>query len=111
MLFGSTQANPPSRFLGEIPEKLLHRSEKKSQARENKLSFEKTGKFLKKGREEKDNKRKEKKMFVDGDRVEHISFGEGVVVSQNEDLYVVVFQKVGIKKISKTVDVFLEKRA
>ncbi|NCU41940.1 MAG: ATP-dependent DNA helicase PcrA, partial [Candidatus Moranbacteria bacterium] len=110
MLFGSVQANPPSRFLGEIPEKLLHRSKKNSQTRENKLSFEKTGKFLKRDREEKNNKRKENTMFVDGERVEHISFGEGIVVSQNEELYVIVFQKVGIKKISKTSDVFLEKK-
>lgn len=110
MLFGSIQANPPSRFLGEIPEKLLYRSEKKSQTRENTLSFEKTGKFLKRSREEKNNEKKEKKIFVDGERVEHVSFGEGIVVSQNEELYVIVFQKVGIKKISKTADVFLEKK-
>ncbi len=107
MLFGSIQANPPSRFLGEIPEELLHRSEEEYTFEENTFSFEKTGVFLKRNREKKQQK---KENFVDGERVEHTSFGEGIVVSQNEELYVIVFQKVGIKKISKTADVFLEKK-
>jgi DNA helicase II / ATP-dependent DNA helicase PcrA len=107
MLFGSMQANPPSRFLGEIPEELLHRSEEEYTFEENTFSFEKTGVFLKRNREKKQQKREN---FVDGERVEHTSFGEGIVVSQNEELYVIVFQKVGIKKISKTSDVFLGKK-
>ena len=36
----------------------------------------------------------------DGDRVSHNEFGEGVVISVLDDIMVVAFKKVGIKRIS-----------
>jgi len=89
-LFGSTQVNPPSRFLDDIPEKLKMHS-KKTQI-ENALfsaNFNKSN-----------SPKKEKIVFHDGDRVRHAEFGDGVIISAIEDLLVIAFKKVGIKRIS-----------
>lgn len=89
-LFGSTQINAPSRFLEDIPEHLIeHSSHRDNQQR--KFVFE---------AEKRMQTRKENSGLHDGDRVKHGEFGEGVVISIHEDLVVVAFKKVGIKRLS-----------
>lgn len=90
-IFGSTQINPPSRFLGEIPEDLVE--DHALQARKNKETF-----FQK---DEKKSSSDSKNFFVkDGDRVSHSDFGEGVVISVKDDVATIAFKKQGIKKLS-----------
>lgn len=92
-IFGSTQANPPSRFLDEISENLVKKikSTNFSSATSNNLNY--SDNFL------IDNIDKVKKI-EDGTRVNHPDFGEGIIVSTNDDVITIVFQKVGIKKVS-----------
>ena len=117
MLFGSVQANPPSRFLEEIPEDLLERRESGEDGddREPVFSFERKRERSRNVQPYSARKRSntsdtatagEKKAFSDGDRVEHTSFGHGIIVSQNDDTYTIVFQSAGIKKIAKDADVW-----
>ena len=90
-IFGSTQINPPSRFLGEIPEDLVE--DHALQARKNKETF-----FQK---DEKKSSSDSKNFFVkDGERVSHSDFGEGVVISVKDDVATIAFKKQGIKKLS-----------
>lgn len=90
MLFGSTQVNPPSRFLDDIPENLITKS-LKPETKKIYQSFEKnkTSSFKPKA-----------SSFRDGDRVRHEEFGDGIVISVVDDLMVIAFKKVGIKRIS-----------
>lgn len=88
-IFGSTQVNPPSRFLDDIPEDLIEKSEtnynfqiQNSKRQERKSSQNKTE-------------------FRDGDRVKHEVFGEGVLISSAAEEYVVAFKSAGIKRLSK----------
>ncbi len=87
-IFGSTQMNPPSRFLDEIPQHLVENHNTKPLL-DPLLS--------------KERKQKEKKLFMDGDRVKHPDFGEGIVVSIKDDIATVAFRKVGIKKLALSV--------
>jgi hypothetical protein len=41
--------------------------------------------------------------FEDGDRVLHPDFGEGIVISQDDNLITVAFPKTGLKKLAKQV--------
>jgi DNA helicase-2/ATP-dependent DNA helicase PcrA len=86
-IFGSTQMNPPSRFLEDIPEKLM---EKITRTR-NKYEFDVAAY----------QKKKNDDSFKDGEKVKHAEFGEGVVISAVDDLVIVAFKKVGIKRLSK----------
>jgi DNA helicase-2/ATP-dependent DNA helicase PcrA len=106
MLFGTIQANPPSRFLEEIPKKLMEKKDQETCFEGNEYvngnPFGKQ-KFL--------LRKKSKEQYVsqsrsDGERIRHKTFGEGVIVSQDKSLYCIVFQKHGIKKIAKDADVF-----
>ena len=88
-LFGSTQMNSPSRFLDDIPEKMV---EKKSYREAEQKVFEK---LL------KQNVRiKTKTEFKGGERVRHEMFGDGLVISAQDDVIVVAFKKSGIKRLS-----------
>jgi DNA helicase-2/ATP-dependent DNA helicase PcrA len=85
-IFGSTQVNPPSRFLDEIPEHLVTRNlQPETQNYERKkvtgYNLQVTG-------------------FKDGDRVRHPQFGEGIVISIQDDIAVVAFKKAGLKKLA-----------
>ena len=123
MLYGRTQANPPSRFLEEIPKRLLneenaaHRPSSQSYsgrfgASQNSESFYRSQKpqstsfgkttvgspvFGKQGAREK---------FAAGDKVFHAAFGEGQILSVkpmgSDLLYEILFDKVGIKKMMAT---------
>ncbi|NTW26902.1 MAG: UvrD-helicase domain-containing protein [Candidatus Moranbacteria bacterium] len=94
-LFGMTQMNSPSRFLEDIPEKLV----KKNSYREDEQKiFEKLLQDHKKpsvtGHQSSGIK------FKGGERVAHEVFGDGLVVSVVDDTIVVAFKKVGIKRLS-----------
>ncbi len=91
-IFGSTQINPPSRFLAEIPD---HLAEEVKMNRSNLLSTldivaEKTKKKLFAAAE----------AFRPGDSVFHPDFGNGLVIAKTEDLVTVAFKKVGVKKMA-----------
>ncbi|EKE16025.1 MAG: hypothetical protein ACD_11C00054G0015 [uncultured bacterium] len=109
-IFGSTQVNPPSRFLEDIPAHLITQEiNRETQNMESNLWSAKrevwnTG-YEKKNKNHQFTKQiskpKNKNIeFKDGDRVKHDEFGEGVVISVVEDLMVIAFKKVGIKRIS-----------
>jgi len=94
-LFGSTQVNPPSRFLDDIPEELKMQSEKiKIENNSFSPNFKKSDSLQTK------NYKLKTIELRDGDRVSHNEFGEGVVISVLDDIMVVAFKKVGIKRIS-----------
>jgi DNA helicase-2/ATP-dependent DNA helicase PcrA len=93
-LFGSTQMNSPSRFLDEIPEKLIEQS---SYREGEQKMFEQL--FLKKKSAATSKPLSEAK-FKGGERVRHAEFGDGIVVSVVEDTIVVAFAKKGIKRLS-----------
>lgn len=73
-LFGRMQNNLPSRFLSEIPERLLNDSQ--HGLRKNKLSKGNSA-----GADAESNSSKETPEFVLGDKVYHKKWGEGVIVA------------------------------
>ncbi len=92
-IFGSTQANPPSRFLDEISENLVEKIELLNPSSTLSDNSNYSDNFL------IDNIDESKKL-KDGERVNHPDFGEGIIVSVDNDVITIVFQKVGIKKVS-----------
>jgi len=90
-LFGNTQMNSPSRFLDDIPEKLM----KKNSYRENEQKI-----FEKLLQQNTRTKIKTPHDFKGGERVSHEMFGDGLVVSVVDDTIVVAFKKAGIKRLS-----------
>ncbi len=84
MLFGNVNANPPSRFIGEIDDSLLEKEESKP---EHKI-FNKSNFY-----------QGEKIDYKHGEVVMHASFGKGVVVDNDDKFVTVAFDKrFGIKK-------------
>jgi DNA helicase-2/ATP-dependent DNA helicase PcrA len=90
-LFGSTQMNSPSRFLEDIPEKLM----KKNSYREGEQKI-----FEKLLQQNTKTKIKTPHNFKGGERVSHEMFGDGLVISAIDDTIVVAFKKAGIKRLS-----------
>lgn len=87
-IFGSVQANSPSRFIDEVPSKLIE-------------SISNTGSdYLNKRRQDVDFSERNS-VFNDGDKVRHEEFGEGMIISVIGDSISVAFPEVGIKKFSK----------
>lgn len=84
-IFGSTQVNPPSRFLDDIPEHLVTRSLK----HETQVLNKETADF-----------KPQSMGFKDGEKVKHPQFGEGIVISTQGEIITVVFIKSGLKKLS-----------
>lgn len=104
--YGSIQANPPSRFLSEIPEELIEESFGSG------LNPEPTGHFEPTGGSEirlsvtvsNEGVNKTKNIpWRDGDSVFHTSFGKGVVISQNDNIITVAFAGVGVKKLDRSI--------
>ena len=85
-IFGSTQCNPPSRFLEDIPEELKEPAEKKF--------------FTSFFKKKETPKKKKLKKYSDGEKVTHPEFGDGIIISSDKENVTVVFKKVGIKKLS-----------
>jgi len=97
-IFGSTQMNPPSRFLEDIPQELFEETvvAEKFESGVSLSRSEYIGSPTPKGRGEYGGD-----IFSDGDRVKHEEFGEGVVISTVEDIVIVAFKKTGIKRLAK----------
>jgi DNA helicase-2/ATP-dependent DNA helicase PcrA len=107
-LYGKTQYNPPSRFLEEIPGELLNEDVPRRRAfaagnedfpdsYQNAPRFERVtiGQPLRKGGVGE--------TFSAGDRVHHMTFGDGEVLSVKsmgaDTLYEIVFDTAGTKKL------------
>ena len=124
VIFGSTQANPPSRFLDDIPPRLIVENHK-SQTHPSEIlgtkNFRQTQNFNDQNPKHMLNKKKIENLnienslkienckienckiencFGDGQRVRHPDFGEGVVISTQDDIITIAFMKTGIKKLS-----------
>ncbi|NLZ35859.1 MAG: UvrD-helicase domain-containing protein [Clostridiales bacterium] len=110
MLFGRSQYNPISRFVGEMPDEVVESEAEKpprptaAAARRKKMSHEMTAKpelimNQKKGNADYDS-------FSVGDRVKHPTFGLGTVLSAREmgrdALYEIAFDDAGTKKLMAT---------
>lgn len=98
-IFGSTQMNAPSRFISEIPERLLLTEERREKSAENKSSaFRKTSAPHHRA-SSKNHKPSSEKPLRPGDSVSHPTFGNGVVVTVDGTLATVAFRTKGIKKL------------
>lgn len=93
-LFGSTQMNSPSRFLEDIPEKLV----KKNSYRETEQKIFEN--LLQKRQSSAISHWSSNAKFKGGERVSHAEFGDGLVVSVSGDVITVAFKKAGIKRLS-----------
>ena len=123
MLYGRTQCNPVSRFVGEIPDELIYEdiprntyyyspSQTQQTARvyysepEKKPSSFDSYSFGGGSRPAQKTAQKGNLSLKEGDRVFHITFGEGEIMSAKamggDVLYEVVFDKVGTKKLMGT---------
>jgi DNA helicase-2/ATP-dependent DNA helicase PcrA len=122
LLYGRTMRNPASRFIGDIPEELVTRKEKKK-SREyspwGNASAEKPRVYLSNADGQgsaprtdvltvnrpiaKPAAKKDLPSFMPGDRVKHPAFGEGEVLSVkpmgSDKLYEIIFDRVGTKKL------------
>lgn len=81
-IYGQLQANPVSRFIKDIPQKLLQnfsQNFKNQTIYQNKIA----------------NCR-----FKSGDKIKHQQFGKGLVIGFNNNLITVIFEQIGIKKLA-----------
>jgi DNA helicase-2/ATP-dependent DNA helicase PcrA len=109
MLYGRTQYNPISQFVKEIPDEYLDKLEKIDR-RPKEISFESINGKLAYNKNVSFNVRpiqqSENGDFVPGDRVKHMTFGEGSILSVkkmgSDTLYEIAFDTVGTKKMMKT---------
>jgi len=93
-LFGNVQANPPSRFLRELPAELLEEFLKEGSFSEFKLNIK---------IEEQEKPKVFKEKLISGDKIFHNVFGKGVVINIDGEIVTVAFAGLGIKKLDKTV--------
>lgn len=105
-LYGSLQANPPSRFLNEIPEELVEEKEDNPSVG-SRLNLEPNDGEIRlsvtvSNGDSGINKSKSV-TWKDGDSVFHTIFGKGVVVGQDESIITIAFAGAGIKKLDKSI--------
>lgn len=114
-IFGSTQVNPPSRFISEIPSHLIDEKELKRSGMMGKRYFKKSFHSFpvatKKVGLTHENSRKETETSGEsitplapgdvrpGDMVEHPQFGGGLIVSIAGTLATIAFKRAGVKKM------------
>ncbi len=115
-IFGSTQVNPPSRFLTEIPNHLIEERELKRSGMMGKRHFrqsfhtfpvatKKVGSLKEalKRTESSGNNEEIKPLTLGdvrpGDMVEHPQFGGGLIVSLSGTLATIAFKRSGVKKM------------
>ncbi len=116
LLYGQTKQNPLSRFAMEIPKNLVtieqpvktvynNVSEAKRRYVSAQESFAKQTRVAPSAPPPK--KKEAKEMFGEGDRVEHMMFGVGVIQSAEymggDVLYKIEFEKVGVKKLMGSI--------
>lgn len=112
MLYGMTQRNPLSRFVREIDEKYL---DMKKERQASFGGFEPTsrpkpqnlmGLFSAQKQAEKKPERKLAEVYSIGDRIKHMTFGEGTVLNvtpmSSDFMYEIAFDNVGTKKLLAT---------
>ena len=111
-IFGSTQVNPPSRFISEIPAHLIDEKEKAVSGMLGKRHFKKTfhrfpvtSKRISLVNEKEKDTPVAFENAVDtenvrpGDMVEHPQFGSGLIVSLQGTLATIAFKRSGVKKM------------
>ena len=111
MLYGKTGINDLSRFVKEIPKELINEEKRATPQYGNYGTYKtQTQAFGTKvyyseqpTRGVADGSQKKPEIFAVGDRVKHLTFGEGEVFSAkpmgNDVLYEIVFDRVGTKKL------------
>ena len=105
-IFGSTQMNPPSRFLDDIPEHLISCHSERSRQNGGEVEEFRRSKFSGISSRSfgsvppKRNCTQDDIKLKDGDRINHAQFGEGLVISVKDDIATIAFKKTGLKKIS-----------
>jgi DNA helicase-2/ATP-dependent DNA helicase PcrA len=108
-IFGSLQANPPSRFLDDIPEHLIEICDRDPAEKNSRGILDKISRFSYVPRRKKQPpiilpKRKLIKLSLkDGDRIIHEKFGPGLVIASSGDTLTVAFSQIGLKKISASI--------
>jgi len=119
-IFGSTQCNPPSRFLDDIPEHLLETASNSNDQYATLYPNQKNNFYQKSYYTKASSKKMENVVFInkkdpksykleanssfkDGDHVEHPVFGSGLIISSQGDILTIAFKKVGLKKLSASV--------
>jgi DNA helicase-2/ATP-dependent DNA helicase PcrA len=95
-IFGSTQINPPSRFVAEIPEELV--TEERLKRTDITLNA-----FAREEEKRKPKLFKKSDAFRPGDSVKHPDFGQGLIVTLANDIATIAFKKKGLKKINITL--------
>ena len=95
LLFGSLQANIPSRFIDDIPLSLLEK-ESTTIAQNTYSGLDQKPKSVL-------YKPENDECYVDGDKVRHRTFGDGIVVGQTDVIIHVVFKGHGLKKLVKSI--------
>ncbi len=96
-IFGSTQINPPSRFLDDIPEHLLESHNpgtRTTRGKDGLINGEASSKSLSSPKSTS---------FKDGERIRHEVFGDGMIVASQGDILTVAFSGVGLKKLSASI--------
>ncbi len=110
-IFGSTQVNPPSRFLDDIPPHLVRnfqfpisnfQTNSKLQNQIQKFPLTRPD-IHQDTLSRKEREIRNKNTFKDGDRVKHKIFGEGLIVSSQGDTLTIAFSKSGLKKLSASI--------
>jgi len=115
MIFGSTQVNPPSRFLQEIPSQLISELERVSSGmlaqRHTKKTFYHFPVTTGNASSQKEKNTEKSALNTEkfptlskddvrpGDMVEHPQFGSGLIVSLSGTLATIAFKKSGVKKM------------
>jgi DNA helicase II / ATP-dependent DNA helicase PcrA len=97
ILFGTLQMNMPSRFYDDMPQHLVDKEQSEivvSYRDRSMVAQPKVKSVL---------HPVENNAFVDGDKVFHPQFGDGIVVAQTDTIIHVVFKKEGLKKLAKSI--------
>ncbi len=109
LLYGRTQYNPVSQFVKEIPDEVLDKIEP-LQRKSRVPSFDEINGMSAYNKNVSYNVRplqkNETSDFAPGDRVKHMTFGEGTILSTkkmaSDTLYEIMFDEAGTKKLMKT---------
>ena len=106
MLYGKTNCNPVSRFVGEIDTDFIESDNKDIvQKKSNKEdeSYSLYNKYVEKYKIINKNKKNDPQELSVGTKVKHKTFGMGTVVGKIGGKFTIAFDKVGVKTIDTTV--------
>ncbi|MBE6538996.1 MAG: ATP-dependent DNA helicase PcrA [Ruminococcaceae bacterium] len=117
LLYGRTQYNPRSRFVDEIPATLIEDETESGEAKANTVQPNRYGIASRQTTMQKEEitvnrqlfkpaQKSNQPIFSEGDRVAHMTFGEGEILSVKpmgaDTLYEIMFDTVGTKKLMAT---------